>query len=298
LLLALLADPSGACVESVYRARVYERSSGELLYVEHHHDVVCDEDPLQSLVVYLGPDGDTLATKTLDFSRHLIQSDVLLDDRRTGYREGAVVQGDSIEMFRRLEFGAEENRDSMHPQRLAAIDVGFDHAVRTYWDLLAAGSQLEFDFAVPDRMRSFHFRIRRLDDPHQTLQLRIEPANWWLRWGVARIDICYDVTSRRLLTYEGITDIRDERGAATGHGSNLIMRRLDACHLDRCGSSVACRRDKSTKFGCMSSQGSDAGLARRANDAYWWDRQSERTQGCGRIHAPHAASPDGSVDEC
>ena len=84
--------------------------------------------------------------------------------------------------------------------------------MRIYWDLLAAGSQVEFDYAVPDRLRSFHFRIRRLDEPHQTLLLRIEPANWWLRWVVAHIDMCYDVTSRRLLTYEGITDMRDERG--------------------------------------------------------------------------------------
>ena len=60
----------------------------------------------------------------------------------------------------------------------------------------------EFDFAVPDRLRAFHFRIRRLSQSDEILKLRIEPANWWLRWIVSRIDI----------TYEGITDMRDEHG--------------------------------------------------------------------------------------
>ncbi|MDA0337672.1 MAG: hypothetical protein O2782_21105 [bacterium] len=208
--LALRPGPSAACVESTYQARVFEQTSGVLLYVEHHHEDFCAGVQRHSQVIYVGPDGDTLATKTLDFSR--IQPDVVLDDRRTGYREGAVVRGDSIDMFRRFESGAEELRASIRPERLAAINVGVDHAVRVYWDLLEAGSQVEFDFAVPERLRCFHFRLRRLDESGQQLRLRIEPANWWLRWVVSRIDLTYDVTRRRLLWYEGITDMRDERG--------------------------------------------------------------------------------------
>tara|TARA_B100000809_G_scaffold52227_1_gene47546 strand:+ start:74 stop:364 length:291 start_codon:yes stop_codon:yes gene_type:complete len=70
----------------------------------------------------------------------------------------------------------------------------------------------EFDFAVPDRLRAFHFRIRRLSQSDEILKLRIEPANWWLRWIVSRIDITYDASKRRVLAYEGITDMRDEHG--------------------------------------------------------------------------------------
>ena len=210
--LGLRPGPSAACVESTYQARAFEATSEVLLYVEHHREDFCAGVPRRSQVTYVGPDGDTLATKTLDFSRHLIQPAVVLDDRRTGYREGAIVRGDSIDLFRRLDSGAEEFRASIRPERLAAINVGVDQAVRAFWDLLAAGSQVEFDFAVPDRLRCFHFRLRRLDEPGQRLRLRIEPANWWLRWVVSRIDLTYDVAQRRLLLYEGITDMRDERG--------------------------------------------------------------------------------------
>jgi hypothetical protein len=212
LCLVLLPNSVGACVDRVFRGQVYEESSGLLLYVEHHRDVVCDTDLLRSEVAYVGPAGDTLATKTLDFSRHLIQPDLVFHDQRTGYREGAVVRGDSIEMFRRHDADAKELRGSTRPNRLAAVDAGVDQAIQAYWDLLAAGSRVEFDFAVPDRLRSFHFRIRRLSKPDQVLRLRIEPANWWLRWVVSRIDITYDSLSRRILTYDGITDMRDENG--------------------------------------------------------------------------------------
>jgi hypothetical protein len=201
-----------ACIERSYSSRAVEQESDSLLYFEHHRETLCDGARRHWQVTYVGVDGDTLATKSLDFSRHAIKPDVILNDRRTGYREGAVVRGDSIEMFRRLDRTAPEHRDSFHPERLAAINAGFDQAIRSYWDLLASGSRVEFDFAVPDRLRSFHFRIRRLGKPGDTLRLRIEPANWWLRWVVSRIDITYDSKTRRVLVYEGITDMRDERG--------------------------------------------------------------------------------------
>ena len=54
--------------------------------------------------------------------------------------------------------------------------------------------------------------IRRLSQSDEILKLRIEPANWWLRWIVSRIDITYDASKRRVLAYEGITDMRDEHG--------------------------------------------------------------------------------------
>ncbi len=115
-------------------------------------------------------------------------------------------------MLRRQHHGAAQDHSSIRPEPLAAINVGFDHAIRRYWDLLAAGSSVEFDFAVPDRLRTFHFRIRRLSQSDEILKLRIEPANWWLRWIVSRIDITYDASKRRVLVYEGITDMRDEHG--------------------------------------------------------------------------------------
>ena len=212
LLLVLTNQPLHACVERTYSSRAVEQRSGVLLYSERYTDVVCNDFPFSSHVVYLGPYGDTLATKSLDFSRHLIRPDVTLDDRRTGYREGAIVRGDSIEMFRRLDHDAPEYRRSSRPDRLAAINAGLDHAIRRYWDLLAAGSRVEFDFAVPDRLRSFRIRVRRLGEPADTLQLRIEPASWWLRWVVPGIDMTYDAQTRRVLLYEGVTDMRGDGG--------------------------------------------------------------------------------------
>ena len=205
-------DSVDACIERRYSSRAVEQESDSLLYFEHHRETVCDGARLSWEVSYVDGDGDTLATKSLDFSRHAIKPDVVLDDRRTGYREGAIVRGDSIEMFRRLDHTAPEYRDSILPQRLAAINAGFDQAIRSYWDLLASGPRVEFDFAVPDRLRSFYFRIRRRGKPSETLRLRIEPAHWWLRWVVSRIDITYDSETRRVLVCEGITDMRDERG--------------------------------------------------------------------------------------
>ena len=140
MLVRLLPGVVDACVEQTYTARAVDQSTGLPLYQEHHRDTICEGIPFHTVVTYLGVDGDTVATKSLDFSRHLMKPDVLTEDRRTGYREGAIVRGDSIDMFRRQHHGAAQDHSSIRPERLAAINVGFDHAIRRYWDLLAAGS--------------------------------------------------------------------------------------------------------------------------------------------------------------
>ncbi len=63
-----------------------------------------------------------------------------MSDRRSSHwlSRGAIVRGDSIDMFRRQHHGATQDHSSIRPERLAAINVGFDHAIRRYWDLLAA----------------------------------------------------------------------------------------------------------------------------------------------------------------
>jgi hypothetical protein len=88
MLVRLLPGVVDACVEQTYTARAVDQSTGLPLYQEHHRDTICEGIPFHTVVTYLGVDGDTVATKSLDFSRHLMKPDVLTEDRRTGYREG------------------------------------------------------------------------------------------------------------------------------------------------------------------------------------------------------------------
>lgn len=201
-----------SCEEQRHTARAVEPHSGVLLYFERHRQISCDGTPTEGWVTYLDRHGDTLATKNLDYRTGLITPSITLDDRQTGYREGARVVGDSLLLFRRYQPDADTETSLLGIDRPAAIDAGFDHAVRRHWQQLSEGERIVFDFAVPDKLRTFRFRIRRLQPPSEHLRLRIEPDSFWLRWIAPHIDLTYDVEQRRLLVYEGITDMRRADG--------------------------------------------------------------------------------------
>jgi hypothetical protein len=208
---ALHGDTGPECSVERYRARAVDLDDGRLLYVEYHAERSCDGRLLDSRVVYVDAAGDTMSTKSLDFRPGLITPSVVLEDGRTRYREGAVVQPDSLVLFRQVD-GEEEERTSLELDGPAAVDAGFDHAVRRYWERLVTGERVTFDFAVPDKLRTFGFRIRRLEPPSDRLRLRIEPSLFLLRWIAPHIDLTYDVDSRHLLSYRGISNVRDRDG--------------------------------------------------------------------------------------
>lgn len=216
--IALLAAPAVAAEADLlrdngYSAFAYDQTTGELLYVEEHREVVLDGRHLRSHVVYRHGSGDTIAAKIIDYGDRPATPDFRLDDLRDGYVEGAESRGDSLVLYRRSGHGAELERRVLRRDRPAVVDGGFDKAVLQSWDKLLDGRGVEFEFAVPNKLNSYRFRIRKSGGSSRgdvgTVQLKIEPANFFLRLIVPAIKLTYDRQSRRLMTYVGITNLAD-----------------------------------------------------------------------------------------
>ena len=204
----------GTCRQVEYIGRAFSLESGELLYTEEHRETRCGDRHVHSRVTYRNAAGDTMITKLVDFSRFPATPDMRSEDWRTGYVEAAAVKGDSLILQRRADAAADLERKALALDGPAVVDAGFDQAVRQSWDRLVAGKRVEVDFAVPDKLRDFRFRIRRLGDgdPGDVLRLRIEPASFLLRWIAPHIDLAYSTADRRLRTYEGITNVPSPEG--------------------------------------------------------------------------------------
>lgn len=189
----------------------YSLSGNDLLY--HETQYVYDGGS-ERLVLYRCPaGGGTFARKHVRDRSDAQTPDFELVDARLGYREGAREHGAQREVYvKRSETRPlQSNLIEVPPD--AVIDAGFDTFAQRHWDELVRGDTLRFTYLVPSRRTFYDFKLDRVDaDPAaRTMRLRLSLGTW-LSFLLPHVDIEYDLRSREVLRYEGLSNIRGVDG--------------------------------------------------------------------------------------
>ncbi|MGK0171618.1 MAG: hypothetical protein ACI9W2_003348 [Gammaproteobacteria bacterium] len=195
--------------------RAYDKDSGALLYEERHVERLDGEEVVGAEVLYLDARGHIFAVKQVDFRANPLAPEFHLHNRRTGH----------LEALRRLAEGTVEVRfqaagssqaikaDLLAPPGSLA-DAGFDRFIEANWDELLKGDPMLCRFLVPSRLEFMNFRVRHRDAGHDRdiVHFALELDSALLRLLVPSITVAYDRATRRLLRYEGMSNIRDATG--------------------------------------------------------------------------------------
>ncbi|HEX5756594.1 MAG TPA: hypothetical protein VFY12_09615 [Arenimonas sp.] len=210
-LLLLLGASAQAAELRLERGEARDPDSGELLYIEQHLLRLDAGSPMQRLVLYRCPDGTAFARKTVDYRQSRQAPEFSFEDVRIGYREG-LRRSPEPELW--FADRAPPRRTPINDAALVA-DAGFDEFVRLNWPALLAGDALRFAFAVPARQRSYGFALRRVGDrvigDAPAAHLRLQFDGWLGRW-LPSVDLFYSHQSRRLLRFEGLSNLRSDAG--------------------------------------------------------------------------------------
>lgn len=213
LSLVLLASVhAGEVVIKTKKGYAHDLDSGDLIYIEEHEQRVEDGRTTTQVIRYRDPDGNVFATKDLDFlesSRHPVFK---LHDQRRNYIEGLEKKGNVYFVYVVKE--GEEERDEVERSDVLVSDAGFDRIVEEDWDDLMKGEPLRFRFLVPSRLKSYMFRLRKVDEVDYLgepgVVFAFEPNSAFLRWLADPIEVIYDKKEKALLKYEGLSNLRDE----------------------------------------------------------------------------------------
>lgn len=209
-------DASPGTLSESFSGSAFALDGDRLLYRETHL-VQTGPNGAESVVLYRCPDGRPFARKRSRDDGDAQQPDFDLVDARMGYREGVRWRDGRREVY------VQRNRDRPElsaPLRAndasaAVIDTGFDAFVQRHWDVLVGGGSLRFDFLVPSRRRFYAFKVERIEPeagaPPHSVTLRIGLSAWFA-FLLPHIDLTYDVASRRLVRYEGLSNVRDLDG--------------------------------------------------------------------------------------
>lgn len=187
LWLALLAGPAQA-LQVIGTAT--DLASGELRYTEHHR---CDPSGQACSVEYRDAGGQLFARKRIDYSDSRNAPRLVFQDLRLGQTTRV----------------GEQRDDAL------VVDAGFDNYVRQHWDDLAGGAVIRFPFLVAGREEPLQMRAQRQQDeacPPQRLCLDVSLDNWLISMLADPIRLQYDLATRRLLQFSGLSNIRDSGG--------------------------------------------------------------------------------------
>jgi hypothetical protein len=209
-------DPPPGTLSESFSGSAFALDDDRLLYRETHL-VQAGADGAESIVLYRCADGRPFARKRSRDDGDAQQPDFDLVDARMGYREGVRWRDGRREVY--VQRGRDRPELSAPlPKKDAAaavIDTGFDAFVQRHWDELVRGDALRFDFLVPSRRRFYAFKVDRIEPeepaPPGSITLRIGLSAWFA-FLLPHIDLTYDLASRRLVRYEGLSNVRDLSG--------------------------------------------------------------------------------------
>lgn len=221
-ILLLASAPSLVAAASLSFEEGVARNPGTAteMYREQHWIRREGEQPVERLVLYRCPNGSAFARKQIDYRPSALAPNFTLDDRRAGYREGLRRSPGPVVFFR--ENGKTTERSASAGGAPLVVDAGFDEFIRKQWAPLVAGKTLPLNFAVPSRLRSMSFSVSRAGEG----QIAGEKS-WLFRLKLTgllgliapSIDVSYGQQSRRLLRFEGMSNLRDDAA-----GKPLIAR--------------------------------------------------------------------------
>jgi len=209
LFAALLAAAPLGAVERV-SGDAYSLDGNQLLYHETHWLYAGGE---RRVVLYRCPDGRAFARKRVRPSGDAQAPDFDLVVAPLGYREGAHDRGAQREVYVQRRSDRPLLTDSVGVPPGGVIDAGFEAFAQRHWDALLRGDSVRFEYLVPSRRAFYHFKAYRIDaaDMQHRMTVRIA-LGFWFSFLLPHVDMTWDVASRRIVRYEGLSNLRGADG--------------------------------------------------------------------------------------
>ena len=195
---------------------VAETPTGEFLYREHHEVTESGGVPVRALTVYYDRTKKEIGRLSSDFRQSAYAPSYRFTDERTGKEESATVGRGSVQ----LAYRGEQKTLAVPDGPTLVVGQGLHHFARMNLARLARET-VTVRFAVPSRLDTYAFRIRPLAAPAPgVVRLRIEIDNWLMRQLAPNLEVDYEVATRRLLRYRGVSNLE----SADGSTQKVVIR--------------------------------------------------------------------------
>ncbi|MDX1512790.1 MAG: hypothetical protein R3174_03510, partial [Gammaproteobacteria bacterium] len=150
----------------------------------------------------------------VDFRGNERAPEFLLRNVLTGHAEGARLAPAGLEVSFRERHGMPPKQELLTVPDGAIVDAGFDRFIESNWEALVRGDTLVRPFLVPSRLQFMDFRIRRVEvqGGREGVVFRLSIDSLLLGLVAPDITVVYDTSTRTLVEYVGVSNMRDAEG--------------------------------------------------------------------------------------
>lgn len=188
--------------------------TGKDLYREEHRIELAPNGLSRKIdTSYFSASGELIATMNSDFTKDPFAPDSVFEDKRSGRKEIAVLDPKTRRFeIKRFESKNEEVK-TLNPPGDFLAGQGFDNFVRSKFDQLIEGMKLPLRFIVLSEMDEFGFQAFTQKKNEKEAQFSIQLGNWFLRQIVKPIVVTYSREEKKLLKYEGLSNLESPSGS-------------------------------------------------------------------------------------
>jgi len=187
-------------------------SKGILEYVEYHTVKYENGKVSESQTIYYDVNNNKIGELISDYSFGPQFGSYDFRDIRAQYQDGAKVEQDRIGLFRKKKPKYDIEEKYIAKEKDQIVGQGFHQSIVQDLEKIAQGEVFHIRLVLPSRLDQFKFQIRKRKIQGDTLYIRLEIDNWFLRMFAPHVDAEYDMKTRRLLRYEGISNLEDTSG--------------------------------------------------------------------------------------
>lgn len=194
----------------------YDVESNSVLYKELHTVILnAQQEYEKTLVEYTDVEGNVFAKKRLYFNHNLMAPDVYFVDNRASTLVEVETKTDTLIV--NYEGRLDDASARIKAVSMMVVDAGFDQMLIQYWDKLLDNQPLDFEFLAPTRAELISFSLTPVYQDNQVIKFELAPSNFILSLLFDAIKLTYDKSSKRILVYEGLTNIEEFKpGKQTG----------------------------------------------------------------------------------
>lgn len=215
ILICFLSMPIRGEVNS-YFGTAFDQKSGQKVYTDNHQEILDGLTHTSSKIEYKDPSGKVIARKTILFSKNSSLPDFKLEDLRDGYVEGGEIFNGKYKLIYRKNKNEPLQEKVLDISSKSVADGGFDHFIKENWTELLKGNKIKFQFYAPSQLDSFQFYVKKVKqseyEGRDSLYVKMEMDNLLLNIFIPPIFITYDIETKRIVYYEGISNINNSAG--------------------------------------------------------------------------------------
>jgi hypothetical protein len=209
------APAAYALTERTYTG-VAQRSDGTVAYKEHHRARFdANGRIIEASTDYVGSDGEVIARLNSDFTASLTAPSHTYEFLRSGAANGIRVTDEGFLLFNQKPGEAEEQRmaSGFSDDALVVGCQGLHYYLRENLPTLVERGKIPIKFLIPGKLKVYDFEMLYAGTNaagHVNIDIVIK--NRLLRLVAPSLNVVYDSNSRDLLSYQGLSNIKDEQG--------------------------------------------------------------------------------------